>query len=150
MFCQFYCLVQILMENWICVKLIPLKVFFVSIYEVLDSYWIVNLFLFKKKDYLKRVESFINFILFNPKNISYNEIRCLCTKSKNKKFVWEFTSIVLFTFSCTRLCCLYNRRDFVTLTRVRLFSFQKKNIFFNMSLSVWFSRNWALIFLFSL
>jgi hypothetical protein len=53
----------------------------------LDSYWIVNLFLFLKKDYLKRVESFINFILFNPKNISYNEIRCLCTKSKNKKFV---------------------------------------------------------------
>jgi hypothetical protein len=69
------------------VKLIPLTVFFVSIYEVLDSYWIVNLFLFKKKDYLKRVESFINFILFNPKNISYDEIRCLCTKSKNKKFV---------------------------------------------------------------
>jgi hypothetical protein len=39
-----------------------------------------------KEGYYKEVESFINFILSNPKNISGGEIRCLCVKFKNKKF----------------------------------------------------------------
>jgi hypothetical protein len=39
-----------------------------------------------KEGYYKGVESFINFILSNPKNISGGEIRCLCVKCKNKKF----------------------------------------------------------------
>jgi hypothetical protein len=39
-----------------------------------------------RKGYYKGVESFINFILSNPKNISGGEIRCLCVKFKNKKF----------------------------------------------------------------
>jgi len=32
------------------------------------------------QDYLQRVASFINFVLFNMKNISANEIRCPCVK----------------------------------------------------------------------
>jgi len=39
-----------------------------------------------RQDYLKRVEGFINFILFNWKNISEGKIRCSCMRSKNKKF----------------------------------------------------------------
>jgi len=37
------------------------------------------------QDFLEGVESFVNFILFNPKNISDNKIRHLCVKCKNKK-----------------------------------------------------------------
>jgi len=39
-----------------------------------------------RQDFLKEVEDFINFILYNPKNFSGNEIRCPCAKCKNKKF----------------------------------------------------------------
>jgi hypothetical protein len=38
------------------------------------------------QNYLKGVESFINFILSNSKNISGDEIRCSSAKYKNKKF----------------------------------------------------------------
>jgi hypothetical protein len=38
------------------------------------------------KNYCKRVEGFINFTLLNLNNISGDEIRCPCTKCKNKKF----------------------------------------------------------------
>jgi len=71
------------------VKLILIRVYHVSIYEVLDSYWIVNLIFFKKKKYLQIVESFINFVLFNSNNISENKIRCPCAKCKNKKFHYK-------------------------------------------------------------
>jgi hypothetical protein len=37
-------------------------------------------------NYCKRVEGFINFTLLNLNNISGDEIRCPCTKYKNKKF----------------------------------------------------------------
>ena len=37
------------------------------------------------KIFLEGVESFINFVFFNPKNISDNKIRCLCVKCKDKK-----------------------------------------------------------------
>jgi len=39
-----------------------------------------------RQDYLKRVEGFINFILFNWKNISEGKIRCSCMRCENKKF----------------------------------------------------------------
>jgi hypothetical protein len=39
-----------------------------------------------REDYCKGVESFINFALSNPKNISGGRIRCTCVKCKNKKF----------------------------------------------------------------
>ena len=38
------------------------------------------------KDYYKGIESFINFIFSNPKNISIGKIRCSCVKCKNKNF----------------------------------------------------------------
>jgi len=38
------------------------------------------------QDYLQGVASFINFVLFNMKNISANEIRCPCVKYENNKF----------------------------------------------------------------
>jgi len=39
-----------------------------------------------RQDYLKGVESFINFLLSNLKNINDSENRCLCVKCMNKKF----------------------------------------------------------------
>jgi len=41
---------------------------------------------FYMNNYCKRVEGFINFTLLNLNNISGDEIRCPCTKYKNKKF----------------------------------------------------------------
>jgi hypothetical protein len=38
-------------------------------------------------DYCNEVESFINYTLFNPKNISGGDISCLCKRCKNKKFL---------------------------------------------------------------
>jgi hypothetical protein len=40
---------------------------------------------FYTQDYLQRVESFINFVLSKPKNISAGEIRCPFMKCNNKK-----------------------------------------------------------------
>jgi hypothetical protein len=37
------------------------------------------------KIFLEGVESFINFVFFNPKNINDNKIKCLCVKCKDKK-----------------------------------------------------------------
>jgi len=47
-----------------------------------------------KQDYLQRVESFINFIIYKLNNISADEIRCLDVKYKNKKFQHKNMSIV--------------------------------------------------------
>jgi len=38
-----------------------------------------------REDCCKGVESFINFALSNPKNISGSGIKCLCVKCENKK-----------------------------------------------------------------
>ena len=38
------------------------------------------------EDYCKGIESFINFILSNSKNISVVKIRCSYVKCKNKNF----------------------------------------------------------------
>jgi hypothetical protein len=39
-----------------------------------------------RQDYLKKVEDFINFILYNLKNISKSEIKYPSVKYNNKKF----------------------------------------------------------------
>ena len=39
-----------------------------------------------RQDYVKGIEGFINFTLFNLKNISGEEIICLHMKSENKFF----------------------------------------------------------------
>jgi hypothetical protein len=36
-------------------------------------------------DYYNEVHGFINYALFNPRNISGGGIRCLCKRYKNKK-----------------------------------------------------------------
>jgi hypothetical protein len=42
----------------------------------------------RRMDYYNRVESFINYALFNPRNISRGEIiRCPCKRCKKKKFL---------------------------------------------------------------
>jgi len=38
-------------------------------------------------DYCNEIESFINYALFNLKNISGISIRCSCKRCKNKKFL---------------------------------------------------------------
>jgi len=41
----------------------------------------------RKMNYCNGVQSFINYILSNPRNISEYDIRCLCKRCKNKKFL---------------------------------------------------------------
>jgi hypothetical protein len=41
----------------------------------------------RKMDYCNGVESFINYTLSNPRIISRDDIRCLCKRCKNKKFL---------------------------------------------------------------
>jgi hypothetical protein len=38
-------------------------------------------------NYCNGVQSFINYILSNPRNISEGDIRCLCKRCKKKKFL---------------------------------------------------------------
>jgi len=38
-------------------------------------------------DYCNDVEDFINYVLYNPRNISGGGIRCSCKRCKNKKFL---------------------------------------------------------------
>ena len=38
-------------------------------------------------DYYNGVQDFINYALFNPRNISGLSIRCPCKRCKNKKFI---------------------------------------------------------------
>ena len=38
-------------------------------------------------NHYNRVEGFINYALFNPKNISGDGIRCPCKRCINKKFI---------------------------------------------------------------
>jgi len=40
-------------------------------------------------DYCNRVQSFINFATSIPRNFTDDDIRCLCTKCKNKKFLHQ-------------------------------------------------------------
>ena len=54
-----------------------------------DRSWIYRISLERlyKMDYYNKVESFINYALSNPRNISEYDIRCLCKRCKNKKFL---------------------------------------------------------------
>ena len=38
-------------------------------------------------NYYNEVHGFINYALFNPRNISESDIRCPCKRCKNKKFL---------------------------------------------------------------
>ena len=40
-----------------------------------------------RMDCCNRVQGFINYALFNSRNINENNIRCPCTRCKNKKFL---------------------------------------------------------------
>jgi hypothetical protein len=51
---------------------------------------------FYRKDYCKKIESFINFSLLNPKNISGDEIRWSYVKCKNKKFHQSNVMMIYF------------------------------------------------------
>jgi len=56
-----------------------------------------------RQDYLKKIESSINFVLYNMKNISRDKIRYPCVKCKNKKFYHkDIVTIYLFKKSSLR------------------------------------------------
>jgi hypothetical protein len=41
----------------------------------------------RRINYCNEVQDFINYVLSNPRNISGNDIRCLCKRCKNKNFL---------------------------------------------------------------
>ena len=49
-------------------------------------YWVSSEGL-RKMDYCNGVEGFINYVLYNPKNISRGNIRCPCKRCKKKRFL---------------------------------------------------------------
>jgi len=72
------------------------------------------------QNYLIGVESFINFILSNLKNISGDEIRCSFVKYKNKKFHHEVVVMIHLLkkeFAKKYLCRFTHYKNHMFLTK---------------------------------
>jgi hypothetical protein len=62
-----------------------------------------------KIDYCNEIQGFINYAIFNPRNISEDGIRCLYKRCKNKKFLKPIviTMHLLYKWFMEKYLCLF-------------------------------------------